>query len=200
MTVGAAFLAFGIAAVVTLVELLTSNYPRTAVFLQKSWSLYSIAAIYGLIAFGALVGLDELTSSDTLKLEGLGLSSVWVQAIVVGLSTKALLHVRLFNVTVGAQAFPIGIESLVQLFEPWLLRTITVDEWNSVMHYLAPRAKKYPDLPSVKQAMKDNLPSRFPDAERTAFALDLDRATAVEQAMDLYIRFVGRTAFERVFP
>ena len=131
-----AILAFVIAAFISVLELITAKYPRTYFLLKKNRKLYLYALTYGAVAFGIMLGLGALVTAGTVKLEGLGLSSPWVQAIAVGLTTKAFLHINLFNVTVGSQPMPVGLETLVQLFEPALLRTILLDEFNAVRNYI----------------------------------------------------------------
>ena len=57
---GPSSLAFGIATVIALLELITSKYPRTFFLLKRSRALYTYALIYGVIAFGVTLGLDVL--------------------------------------------------------------------------------------------------------------------------------------------
>ena len=147
-----------------------------------------------------MLGLGALVTAGTVKLEGLGLSSPWVQAIAVGLTTKAFLHINLFNVTVGSQPMPVGLETLVQLFEPALLRTILLDEFNAVRNYIQPYADKYSDLGADKVKIAQNIPPTLPPQERAAFDSDLDKTNAVIDAMELFLRFLGRASFNRVFP
>src|SRR3984957_20127325 len=155
---GPALLSFALATSLAALELITSKYPRTFSLLRRSWAFYTYAVIYGVIAFCVMLGLGALVKSGTLKLEGLGLSSSWVQAIVVGVTFKAFLHIRLFSVSIGAESFPVGVETLVQLFEPWLLRTIELDHFNALRNYIAPRALNYPDLDMFKKQNAQNLP------------------------------------------
>jgi hypothetical protein len=124
-----------------------------------------------------------------------------VQALIVGVSVKAFLHIRLANVnTGGPQPFPIGIETLVQIFEPWLLRTIYLDEWNGVRDFVRPRAQEYTDLQAVRQRASENLPERLGTAERAAFLADLEEAPTVEVLMSRYLRLLGRKTFAGTFP
>ena len=65
-----------VALAVTLSELLTTLYPRTAfLLLRRSRALYAYAAAYGLIALVVTLLVDQLTASGTIQLEGFGLSS-----------------------------------------------------------------------------------------------------------------------------
>ncbi len=126
----------------------------------------------------------------------------WVVAVLLGLSAKALLHIRLFSVTSAGteQAFPIGTESVVMLFEPWLLRTILIHEDTAVRAYLDPKAARYPDLAAVQQKIINAIPSALSQAERTALELDVKSKTNVRAAMELFLRAFGSGAVDRVFP
>jgi hypothetical protein len=121
---------------------------------------------------------------------------------VVGVTFKSFLHVRLFTIQAGSKGFPIGVETLVQLFEPWLLKTIELDHFIALRNYIAPRARKFPDLATVRARIADNLPpslSKQSD-EGKAFLADVQQATSVNEAMRLYMSFVGRKLFDAVFP
>src|SRR5271167_1257446 len=118
-----AVLAFAISGFFTVLELVTSKYPYTFFLLRKSALLYFYGAIYGLLAAGAYLLLPVI--SDQVKLTGIAVGNPWVRAVAVGFTIKAFLHVRLFDVNMGpGRSFPLGVESLVQVFEPWLLRKI----------------------------------------------------------------------------
>jgi hypothetical protein len=194
-------LAFAIAAFISALELITSKYPQTYfLLLAGSRSFYTYAIVYGVIAAAIVLGLDALVSSQTVKLEGLGLSSPWIRATAVGLTVKAFLHINLFNVTIGSQSMPVGVESFVQLFEPALLRGILLDEFNAVRNYIHPYAVKYSTLADNKARIKGNIPPSLLAQERAAFENDVDKAGTVTEAMEFFLRFLGRKTFNRVFP
>jgi hypothetical protein len=186
---------------VSLSELLTTLYPRTAfLILRRSRALYLYAIVYGLIALFVALALERLTASRTIQLEGFGLSSPWVRAIAIGITVKAFLHLRLFNVSVGSQSVPVGLETLVQLFEPALLRTVLLDEFTTVRAHATARARGYPSLDAVKTKAKAEIPPTLPTQERAAFANDIDRATSVVEVLEHFLRFLGRRNLDRVFP
>jgi hypothetical protein len=199
---GPALLSLVLASSLAALELVTSKYPRTFSLLRRCWAFYVYATIYGVIAFCVTLGLGALVKSGTIKLEGLGLSSPWVQAVAVGVTFKAFLHIRLFSVSVGAESFPVGVETLVQLFEPWLQRTIELDHFNALRNYIAPRVQKYPDLELVKKQIAQNLPPSMSadSAEGKAFLADVQRAVSVNEVLRLYMSSVGRGLFDSVFP
>lgn len=194
-----ALLSLLIASLVTAIELITSKYPQTLSLLKKCSYLYIYALIYGLISFGVMLGLDQLLLAKKLQLEGVG-SNPWLQAVAIGMSAKALLHIRFYSVTAAGQSFPLGTETIVQLFEPWLLRKIELYEWNAVRDLITPRAERYANLDEAKAKIIRNLPSTFAGQERTAFETDVNRKTSVDDAMEMYLGRFGRRSFDRVFP
>ena len=198
-SVGPSILAFCVAAFLSLLELVTSKYPQTFFLVRKSWAFFTYGVIYGLLALGATLGLNALSAAGAIKLEGLGMSSPWIRAIAIGVSFKALLHIRLFSVTAGSEAFPIGVETFVQLFEPPLTRRILFDHFNALQRFIGPRAEKYADLDKVKEDILQNVPE-LPEQERTAFLADIQQTTSVKRAMERYLSLVGRPGFDRVFP
>jgi hypothetical protein len=88
---GPAAFGFVVAGVLTFFELITSKYPRTHVFLWKSWALYAYCAIYGVIALVVLLCFDRLAAAGVIKADGLGLSQPWIRALEIGIAAKALL-------------------------------------------------------------------------------------------------------------
>src|SRR5215471_706233 len=122
-------LAFVVALVVTGLELITTDYPMTPNFVLKSIWYYLYVVIYGAIAAVVILILPLITDQATVS--SVGLANPWIKAAVVGFTIKAFLHVRLFTVSTGpGSSFPVGIETIVQLFEPWMLRSLELDHWN----------------------------------------------------------------------
>jgi len=201
-------LSFIIGALVAHIELITSKYPRTFFLLKKSLALYAYTSIYGILSLIGMLVLESLIRTQVISLEGLGISSRWIQAVVVGVSTKALLHIRLFKVSFRNLSFPVGVETFVFLFEPWLLRTIDLDEFNAVRDYhffsyfkfIALAENRYTDLNDVKTKIEDNIPPTLSNLEKAAFLTDLKEKDTVPEAMELYLQSFGKRSFERVFP
>ncbi len=193
---------FVVAGILAWVELVTSRYPRTFTFIRTSPALYSYCFIYGIIGFAVLFGFDALVSAGVLKAEGLGLSNPWIRAFEIGVAVKALLHIRLFTVTAGSQPFPVGIESLVQLFEPWLLDRVEQDEFNEKSSYIEQKRHEYPEV-TVKQfkvrlsaATRPSLSQK----ERSAIAIDIANALTADEAMTIYLDRFGRRTLDRLYP
>jgi hypothetical protein len=199
-TFGSGLLAFLTAFVVVIIELLTSNYPRTSFVLRKEKALYLYGAIYGLIALGVVLSFNALTKAKTITVEGLGLSSPYIRAILTGISVKALLHINLFTVKTGSQSTPIGLETIVQLFEPALLRSILLIEFNGVRNFIKPYTRTHQDLASNKRAVKDNIPQSLSREEIAALEKDVDTADDVTELFELVIRNLGRNTLDRIFP
>lgn len=196
MVFGPPLLAFAVTALFTWLELVTSKYPRTFFLLKRCWALWAYVLIYAGLGFVVVIAFDHFR----VTLEGPGVSDPWVRAALVGISIRAFFHIRLFSVGAGPQAFPVGIETIVQMFEPQLLRAIEVYQFEASKDFIGTRATKYTDLAAVKTTIRDNLPGTLPQAERAAFLADVERAHSVGEAMDLYLSFLGKRSFDRRFP
>lgn len=195
-------IAFVLATSIAALELITSKYPRTAYFLRKSWRIYVYSTIYGVISLCAYFVLPDLLAKGTIKIEEGALpsssGSAIVTAFLVGLSSKALMHIRLFSISTGSgTTFPVGVESFVQLFEPWLLEGIGLDEFTGLRSYVRQRLAKHNDIAVVKKAITDNLPNHIAPEP---FKVDLERITEPIPAFELYFRKCGKTLFDMVFP
>jgi hypothetical protein len=191
--------AFAIAALVTALELVTSKYPRTVRFCIKSPWFYLYFVIYGLLGAGALALLPVVGSQ--VSIEGIGLTNPWVKAAFVGLSIKAFLHIRIFSVSTGpGESFPFGLESFVQLFEPWMLRTIELDHYSAQSDFIAPRAAKFPTVAAAQAKAKASVPPALSTAEKAAFDADIDQAPSPDQAVAAYLKYAGIKLTERAFP
>lgn len=195
-------LAFFVAYLFTILELITSNYPRTSSFIIKKPALHIYGIIYGFFALAIAFVLDTLIKSGSVKIEGLGLSNPWWKAILIGIGTKGFLKIKLFTVNVGSNPFPVGIDSIVQIFEPWLLNTIKLNEYNEVRKFLERKAGQYRNLSidEIKAKINNNIPGTLQENEKKAFKFDLDEKQEAVDAMELYLSTFGRETLERVFP
>ena len=198
--IGPAFLAFILATLITLVELVSSKYPRTMSMIKSCRCLYVYSLIYGAISLVVMAALDYFIAVGAIQLGEGSFPNRWLQSIAVGFSTKALLHIRVFTVTVGSQAIPVGIETIVQTFEPTLLQCIEIHEFNKVREFLEPRARLYDDLEDVQAKIRSELPPALAEADRKSFELDLKNTKSPMEALELYFRRFGKTSVERVFP
>jgi hypothetical protein len=125
-----------------------------------------------------------------------------VQAIFVGIATKAFLHIRFFD----ADPFPIGFETITYFFEPRLLRQIDLDDYNAVQKYVTDCMHGYHDVTEVLKIIKRNLPSIDREIS-VAFMQDVEEEMAqyvdddkkIMVAMELYLRGYGNSSFNRSF-
>lgn len=189
---------FVVAALVTALELVTSKYPRTARFCFKSPWFYVYFVIYGLLGAGAFALLPLLTQ---VTIEGVGLTNPWIKAAFIGLSIKAFLHIRIFSVSTGpGQSFPFGLESFVQLFEPWMLRTIELDHYSAQSDFIAPRAARCATVAAAQASANANVPPALSPAEQAAFNIDIGQAPSPQQVIAAYVKYAGIKLTRRTFP
>ncbi len=193
-------LALIIAALISGAELVTGSYPRTFFIVRKCGVFYAYTLFYGVIAFGVMLGLDALTAAGKIDLAGIGIDNPWIQAIVIGVMVKALLHINLFTITSGTQSTPFGIETITQLFTNWFLKEIEIHHFNRLRKITSTRANQYNDLNDVRKRAKENIPTSFSLEDRAALKNDIDKATSVLQVMEMYLEVLGKTSFDRVFP
>lgn len=191
--------AFIVAALVTALELVTSKYPRTAQFCVRSPWFYIYVVIYGVLGAAALALLPLVGSQVTM--EGIGIGNPWIKATFVGLSIKALLHIRVFSVSTGpGQSFPFGLESFVLLFEPWMLRSIELNHFAEESDFIKPRAVRFPNVADARTQAKANPPPGFSTAETAVFQADIDQAATSAQVISAYLKYVGTRLTTTTFP
>jgi hypothetical protein len=153
---------------------------------------------YLLPARGSRLGIAV---SDQVTLQGLGLNNPWFKAALVGFSVKAVLHIRIFAVSTGpGQSFPVGLESFVQLFEPWMLRSVELDHYFAQSAFIAPRAAKFADTADARTRAKTNAPPGLSSAERAVFDADIDQATTTDQVIAAYLKYAGIKLTKNAFP
>jgi hypothetical protein len=188
-----------IAATVTGLELITTEYPRTSRFVLPSPWFWGYVVIYGALAVVALTILPLITNQVTV--DGVGLSNPWLKAAFVGFSVKAFLHVRLFTVSRGpGDQFPVGLETFVQLFEPWFLSNLQLDHYFREMEFVTPRAQRCADLATAQTRAKANIPPAFKSALRTALRADVDQETTREGVVIVYLTYCGMKLTSNAFP
>jgi len=201
-SLGPPAIAFLVGGSFTGIDLLTSRYARQAFLLwKKSGSLYFYCLTYGVIAAGATALYPALAHEHALVVKGLGFEIPWVRALYIGVSAKALLHIRLATTnTESPRPLPIGVETLVQVFEPRLLRNMDIRADHEIRLYLRARVEKYTNLRKVKVMIMDNIPESLPEAERGAFEMDIRKRRKPYDCMSACLKFLGKESFERIFP
>jgi hypothetical protein len=119
----------------------------------------------------------------------------------VSLSVKAFLHIHLFSVSIGrGESLPVGIESIVQLFEPWLLTSLDLDHFTNEQQYIGTKAAKYPNVDIARTAALNNIPGGFTTAQKGAMIADLQNAKTLQEVLGVYLKYTGRRRFEGTFP
>jgi hypothetical protein len=123
-------------------------------------------------------------------------------AVLIGLSAKALLHIQFASIPWAGskQPFPLGTETLVQAFEPWLLRTIDLDAYKVVQEYLGKKVRAYPELDEVKKRVREHIPDSLPETEKTALEVDVGKAATVSKVLEFYLAAVGVSIVDQFFP
>jgi len=190
-----------IAGTISLLEIVTSRYRTTYFLLWRQWPLYAYVAMYGV--FGGILMLiaAQLVFKNVVSSpQGVPVESPWVQAVLVGISTRALMNITLFNVASGAGTVPIGISTITHLIEPFLLSELDIRVWNDVRSFLEPHASKYLGLPEVKAIIEQNIPPTLSPERRAALRADVREADTVKGAMEAFLYAVGRDTFRRSFP
>jgi hypothetical protein len=197
--IGLLALTFFVAVLVTAIELLTSKYPRTVRFALKSVWFYVYVLIYGVLAAAALALLPLV--GDQVSMDGVGLSNPWFKAAMIGFSVKAVLHIRIFSISPGpGQSFPVGLESLVQLFEPWMLRSLELDHYSEQQGFITPRAARCGAVVQARTVAKNNPPPGLSQPERAVFEADIDQAATSEQVIAAYLKYSGIRLTMTTFP
>ncbi len=192
-------LTFVVATVVTGFELITTKYPRTPEFATKSRWFYAYILTYGALGAAGLVLLPFVGSEVTMT--GVGLENPWVKALLVGFSVKAILHIRIFMVSTGPnQSFPVGLETFVQLFEPWMLTSLDLDHFFFQQAFIRPRAAKHADLAAAREAALSNIPQGFAAEVKTALRADINNCTTTQEVISAYLKYVGIRLTDSTFP
>lgn len=197
------FIAFLLASGITFLEILTSEYPRTFNFILTCWKLWVYALVYGIIAFIVACFADQLIETGDLTISGFGTSNPWVRALAIGLAIKAVLHIRLFSVSIqGKVSTPIGLETILLLFEPWLLKGIKLHETVQISKYFDNWLQNHPlDLDQMRSRVAKNL-QMLESEEKKALVRDINDSeivTCERDLMYLYIKLFGKNLFEQIF-
>jgi hypothetical protein len=139
--------------------------------------------------------------NDQVTIEGIGTTNPWIKACLVGFSVKAVLHIRIFTVsTAPGQSFPVGLESFVQLFEPWMLRSLELDHYYAQSAFIAPRAAKFATVADARTQASANVPPGLSPADTAAFNADIGQATTPAQVIAAYLKYAGVKLTQSTFP
>jgi hypothetical protein len=197
---GWTLLAFFVGGTIATTELVSEKYPNTAFTVLNCKYLWWRALVFALAAAALFLLWDQMVLANKIELNGTGFDRKWVQALIVGLTTKSLLQVNVFTLRVGPQTVPLGMATFLQPIEPPLTKKILLHEFLAVRRYVMTHAPRYPDLTKVKADILAAVPPGWPDDEKKALIRDVESAASVEAAMTLMLRALGRDAFAGTFP
>src|SRR5262249_16610408 len=112
-----------------------------------------------------------------------------------------------FAVTTGpGQSFPVGLESFVQLFEPWMLRELELDHYDKERAFIQPRAARFNDpnpatnVTNARNQAKPNPPPALSAPERAVYEADVDQAANPAQVIAAYLKYSGINLTKSTFP
>jgi hypothetical protein len=180
--------------VFTIFDIVSARFGTTmTLVLRRSKAIYLLGFIHGIIA--GLVSLLHPHVIDIHFANGTSFRSPWIWAIVTGAFTRSLFQSSFFTVSTGRSSTAIGLKSIVQLFEPSLMREVILDEFFAVRSFVQKYAASHPDLDALRALITENLPPDLPEPERQAFLSELALAKTVIEAMEKFLRFVGVSAF-----
>jgi hypothetical protein len=185
----------------TLFEFCTSEYPTTCSFLlKKSWKLYAYCIIFGVLsAIIMFLVLLIFPSDSTQPIMSSLFYNPLFQAIIIGISVKAIMHINIFSANLGTFHVPIGLETVCYIFEPYLLNQLKLDEYSLVMEYINTKPHINQNISDVKKLIQNKSPRTLTDAEWRTFKIDLEKRITSEDAMELFFRVFGKRNFDRIF-
>jgi hypothetical protein len=197
--VGPFLLALLVGSGAAILDLVSSKFSTTmSLVLVRSRAIYLLGLIHGVLA-GSVSALHPGVISFQLA-NGQALHSAWIWAVLTGIFTRPFLQTKIFTVSSGRNATRIGLQSIMQLFEPQLIREVILDEFYAVRSFVQKYTKRYADLDVVKSMVAESLPGELPEPERQAFLFELEKAKTVTDALEGFLRFVGISAFQSTFP
>jgi hypothetical protein len=195
-----AYLAFVVAVVFTWLDLVTSKYQHTFSFIGHCWALWVYVLFYGSVSFACMHGIDALKASKQVEFDSSLIKNPWILAIIVGISAKSFLHIRLLNINTASGSIPIGVETILFPIQAWVLPKIHYCEYECVRLFVRPRAASYKDREECKRIFLDNAPDmKDPDALK-ALTIDLEKQSNSLELMELFLRRYGKGMFDLAFP
>ncbi len=190
-------LAFAIGGIIAFWELVTSKYPRTFFLALRCGHAYFYAMVYAIAALLIMLLYEAIVPHNGPH-SYLG-GNLWVRAIGVGLFTKSFLHLRIFTIPGHPEPTPIGLETIMLIFIPYLLREVELGHDRREMAFVKDRVHCL-SFTEVSQAVAGNLPDAMAPRDRQGFIASVKKAKHHVRAARLYLRLVGRGHFEMVFP
>jgi hypothetical protein len=122
-----------------------------------------------------------------------------VLALGIGIAIRPLLQMKLFSVRINNQVVDVGFSALIAPFEGVLLNAITLHRDDEVRRFLAPYEETFSDLRDVKKRIENHLPDTLKTSESRTLLKRAAAATTPAEAMEIYLRLVGKAVFKRTF-
>lgn len=192
-----------LAAYVTYQDLISEpRYTRTSFLLWKkeSWGpTAKYLAVYAVIAMGICLAFPKLLSGGGIKIEGVVVSSVWTQAVMIGVSVKSLMGIKLWTIA-SSESSNVSIETLIGRLLNFkrMLEEVKDGYFVSLREY-ATNSVGPVGLADVKTRLIAAL-NHLERPELGAFQADLDKTSDPYSAVKFFLERFGRKFFEQAFP
>ncbi len=190
-------LAFLLAGSIAYWELVTSKYPRTVFLTFRCPHIYAYSFVYAAAAVIIMLTYEAIVPHNGSRSSFSG--NPWVRAWAIGLFTKSFLHFKIFTVPGHPEPTPIGLETIMLMFVPYLLREIELGHDRRELQFVKGRVESL-SLEVVSKAIQDHLPVAMAKRDQQGFLASVKKSKDGIRAARLYLRLVGRGHFEMVFP
>lgn len=170
--------------------------------LNNNGTLILFCLLYGAIGICLLYILKDnviTITGDNTKLGN------YLYPIAVGVSTKGISDLNLFNIKTDGFAFPVGIKTITQPLDKFFEEKFDGVCFKKSKAFLQPYNNKYSsaDLKSFKDKTITDLKTNHPDTKKTdAFSASgqFMSTTNSGEVMVLVLREFGPIVFKSVFP
>jgi hypothetical protein len=176
--------------------------------IYKSGILIVYCVLYGAIA-AALVGL---LPADAVKVSGnLSKAGPWLYPLGIGLFTKGVSDLNLFNVRTDGTSIPVGLRTITQPIDKFFEEKLDGVSFKNLKNYIGPYYVKSRtnlstqfanDLKVFKASVIAELKKYFNSMDRVAKFETSDAFGKVKSSDDvlyLALREFGKTIFESIF-
>lgn len=176
--------------------LLYTKYPRTWLLVcRRSAAYWRYVLYYGLLGTLFTEFIFRTEFGHPKFVIGIPRMIFWpIVAVFFGTLAKASIVAAL----TGAHHLHLGLRVGLLLFEPRLLEEIEAREYFALKRIVRKYASRW-NLEELKRAIERNIPDRMESAQKLLFLENVQKQKAVDEAMILFYRFVGRDGFEFTF-
>ncbi|HEY9049303.1 MAG TPA: hypothetical protein VIN08_25550 [Ohtaekwangia sp.] len=198
-------LTFALALYISLTDFFNANPPVAFAFAKNSIWLWVYGSVYALIAVLFLILLynNSLVALLTPGAISAPTSSnkLWIYAMFTGISTRSLLNISFYNITLDGKTFPLGLATFIQAFEPRLKQLIDEDYFINLDLFLqrAVEVNEQLTLLQIHEEIRERLSTRLTRPEVSSFLLQLGDTKTPREAFSLYILTFGKRIFCHTF-